>query len=110
MITTTIMFADAKGQALEQQHFSQDLAQTIRSSPPSCMHDITLNLTMLRLLDGVNVKFFTKHGAVVAYKVTPDSQSRDPGSNPLAAVSKLWQFLSPHVAPVHSAVYMSTWQ
>ena len=35
---------------------------------------------------------------------TSGSQSRDPGSNPLAAVLKLRQFLSPHAATVHSAV------
>ena len=32
----------------------------------------------------------------------------NPGSNHLAVVSKLWQFCSPHVASVHSAVSMST--
>ena len=31
------------------------------------------------------------------------------GLNPLAAVSKLGQFCSIHVASVHSAVLMSTW-
>ena len=33
----------------------------------------------------------------------------NPGSNPFAAVSKLWQFGSLHVPIAHSAVYMSTW-
>ena len=33
----------------------------------------------------------------------------NPGLNPLAPVSKLWQFRSPHIATIHSAVLMSTW-
>ena len=35
---------------------------------------------------------------------TSDPQSREPGSSPFAAVSKLGQFRSPHIASVHSAV------
>ena len=38
-----------------------------------------------------------------------DLNRDNPGSNPLAAVSKLWQFRSSHVATFHSAVQMGTW-
>ena len=34
---------------------------------------------------------------------------KNPGSNPLAAVSKLREFHSLHVASVHSVVQMNTW-
>ena len=45
------------------------------------------------------------HGSVV---VGTSALSREnPGSNPLAAVSKLWQFHSSHFATVHSAVLVS---
>ena len=40
---------------------------------------------------------------------TSGSQSRQPGFESSSVVSKLCQFRSSHVAPVHSAVQMSTW-
>ena len=35
---------------------------------------------------------------------TLSSRSREPGSNSLAAISKLWQFFSSYVATIHSVV------
>ena len=42
------------------------------------------------------------HGSVVVR--TLGSRSRQPGSNSLAAISKLWQFFSSYVATIHSVV------
>ena len=43
-------------------------------------------------------------GRGIAAVGTSALNRENPGSNPLAAVSKLWQFRSSHVATVQSAV------
>ena len=48
-------------------------------------------------------------GAVALWLELRALNRENPGLNPLAAVLKLWQFLSSHVATVHSAVKLSTW-
>ena len=43
-------------------------------------------------------------GAAAEWSERRSLSRENPGSNPLAAVSKLWQFRSSHVATIHSAV------
>ena len=44
-------------------------------------------------------------GAMMAQRLERRTLNREnPGSNPLAADSKLWQFRSSHVATAHSAI------
>ena len=63
----------------------------------------SLQLAVLRLLVYSNCVL---RGSVA---VKTSACQENPGWNPLGAVSKLWQFIFPHVSAVHSAERMGTW-
>ena len=43
-------------------------------------------------------------GAIALRSERRALSGKNPGSNPLVTISKLWQFVSPHVPKAHSAV------
>ena len=57
-----------------------------------------------------NVVYFYQWDAVASRSERRTLSTENPSSNHFASVSKRWQFRSPHVAAIHSAVneYLAT--